>query len=53
MCRKLATFALVYMMVFISIPKGNAKECSNYCMTALIAPASKVMLKVRLHQCVS
>ena len=39
--------------VFISIPKGNAKECSNYCMTALIAPASKVMLKVRLHQCVS
>ena len=33
--------------------KGNAKECSNYCTTALISPASKVMLKVlqaRLQQ---
>ena len=33
--------------VFIPIPKkGNAKECSNYCTTALIAHASKGMLKV-------
>ena len=40
--------------VFIEIPKkGNAKECSNYCTTALISHASKVMhkiLKVRLQQ---
>ena len=26
--------------------KGNAKECSNYCTTALISQASKVMLKI-------
>ena len=33
--------------VFILIPKkGNAKECSNYCTTALISQASKVMLKI-------
>ena len=33
--------------VFISIPKkGNAKECSNCCTTALISHASKVMLKI-------
>jgi len=33
--------------VFISIPKkGNAKECSNYCIIALISHASKVMLKI-------
>ena len=33
--------------VFIPIPKkGNAKECSNYCITALISHASKVMLKI-------
>ena len=32
--------------VFIPIPKkGNAKECSNYRMIALISHASKVMLK--------
>ena len=32
--------------VFISIPKkGNAKECSNYYIIALISHASKVMLK--------
>ena len=32
--------------VFIAISKkGNAKECSNYCTTALISHASKVMLK--------
>ena len=40
--------------VFISTPKkGNAKECSNYCTTALISHASKFMLKifqVRLQQ---
>ena len=33
--------------IFIPIPKkGNAKECSNYRMTALISHASKVMLKI-------
>ena len=26
--------------------KGNAKECSNYCTTALISHARKVMLKI-------
>ena len=40
--------------VSIPIPKkGNAKECSNYCTTALISHASKVMLKIlqaRLQQ---
>src|SRR5574340_972607 len=35
------------MSVFIPIPKkGNAKECSNYCMITLISHASKVMLKI-------
>ena len=42
--------------VFIPIPKkGNAKECSNYCTTALISHVSKVMLKIlqaRLQQCI-
>ena len=34
-------------LVFIPIPKkGNAKECSNYCTTALISHTSKVMLKI-------
>ena len=33
--------------VLITIPKrGNAKECSNYCTTALISHASKVVLKI-------
>ena len=33
--------------VFITIPrKGNAKECSDYCTTALISHDSKVMLKI-------
>ena len=33
--------------VFIPIPKkGNAKECSIYCITACISHASKVMLKI-------
>ena len=40
--------------VFIPIPKkGNAKESPNYCTTALISHASKVMLKIlqaRLQQ---
>ena len=40
--------------VFIPIPKkGNAKECSNYCMIVLISHASKVILKIlqaRLQQ---
>ena len=43
--------------VFIPIPKkGNAKECSNYCITAHISHASKVMLKIlqdRLQQYVN
>ena len=40
--------------IFLSIPnKGNAKECFNYCTTAPISNASKVMLKIlqaRLQQ---
>ena len=40
--------------VFIPITKkGNAKECSNYCTTALISHASNAMLKIlqaRLQQ---
>ena len=40
--------------VFIPIPKkGNAKECSNYCMISFISHANKVMLKTlqaRLQQ---
>ena len=33
--------------VFILIPKkGNPKECSNYCVNALISHTSKVMLKI-------
>ena len=43
--------------VFIPIPKkSNAKNCSNYCTTALISHASKVMLKIlqaRLQQYVN
>ena len=43
--------------VFIPIPKkGSDKECSNYCTTALISHASKVMLKIlhaRLQQYVN
>ena len=41
-------------LVFIPIPKKvNDKECSNYCTTALIPHASKVMFKIlqpRLRQ---
>ena len=33
--------------VFIPVPKkGNAKECSDYCIISLISHASKVMLKI-------
>ena len=33
--------------LFIPIPKkGNVKECSNYCIIALISHANKVMLKI-------
>ena len=43
--------------VFTPIPKkGSAKECSNYCTTAFISWASKVMLKIlqaRLQQYVN
>ena len=43
--------------VFIPNPKkGNAKECSNYCKTAFISHARKVMLKIfqtRLQQYVN
>ena len=43
--------------VFIPIPKkGNAKECSNYCTTALMSHTRKVMLKIlqaRLQQYVN
>ena len=43
--------------VFIPISKkGSAKECSNYCVTALISHARKVMLKIlqaRLQQYVN
>ena len=31
---------------FHSNPKGNAKECSNYCTTSLVSHACKVVLKV-------
>ena len=37
----------------VSLRKGNAKECSNYCKIALISHTSKVMLKIlqaRLQQ---
>ena len=35
------------MSVFIPIPKkGNAKECSNYHIIALITHASKIMLRI-------
>ena len=35
------------MSVFIPIPKkGNAKDCSNYHIIALILHASKIMLKI-------
>ena len=42
-----------YLLMFLL---GNAKECSNYCTTALISQASKAMLKIlqaRLQQYVN
>ena len=39
-----------------NLKEGNAKECSNYCTTALISHASKEMLKIlqaRLQQYVN
>ena len=53
--------ALTYLATKIhqnqAIPKkGSAKECSNYCTTALISHTSKVMLKIlqgRLQQCMN
>ena len=44
------------MSVFILVPKGKAKECSNYLTITLISYASKVMLKIlqaRLQQCMN
>ena len=29
-----------------SNPKGNDKECSNYCSNVLVLHASKIMLKI-------
>ena len=43
-------------LVFVPIPKkGNAKECSNYCTTALISHTSLVLklLQARLQQYVN
>ena len=44
-------------LVFIPIPKkSNAKECSKYCIIALISHLSKVLLKIlqaRLQQYVN
>ena len=40
--------------VFIPIPqKGNAKECSNYCRTAIISHAMLKILQARLHHYVN
>ena len=39
--------------VFIPVPRGNGKECSNYYLIALISHASKVTLRIlqaRLQQ---
>ena len=32
--------------VFVSVPKDNVKECSDYCTVALISHASKLTLKI-------
>ena len=42
-------FAYIPTCIYSIIPvpkKGNAKECSNYCIIALISHTSKVMLKI-------
>ena len=50
-------YLIIILLFFTPIPKkGNAKACSNYCTTALISHASKVMLKIlqtRLQQYVN
>ena len=50
-------FKVVKRSVFIPIPKkGKGKECSNYRITTIISPASKVMVKIlqaRLQQYVN
>ena len=54
---KLSSGRRIRKVVFIPIQKrGNAKEYSNYCTTALILHTSKVMLKIihaRLQQYVN
>ena len=47
---------IVGLTVSFGLKKGNVKECSNHCTTALISYASKVMfniLQVRLQQYVN
>ena len=52
-----AVTTVLEKVIFIPAPKkGNAKECSNYRIIALISHASKVMLKIlqgRLQQYVN
>ena len=56
-CQQIWKLSSGQRSVFIPIPKkGNAKECSNYCTTALISHTSKVMLNIlqaRLQQYVN
>ena len=40
------TTGLEWSIFIPTTKKGNSKECSNYCKIALIAYASKVMLKI-------
>ena len=54
--QNLAVATRLKMVSFLSNPKNNAKEYSNYCTIALILHASKVMLKIlqaRLQQYVN
>ena len=47
---------IVGLTVSFGLKKGNVKECSKHCTTALISYASKVMfniLQVRLQQYVN
>ena len=44
-CIYIYIYIIKIKIAFIPIPKkGNTRECSNYCTTALISHASKVML---------
>ena len=44
-CIYIYMYKIKIKIAFIPIPKkGNTRECSNYCTTALISHASKVML---------